>query len=280
MEDYFSDSSSPDASECEGVSKEMCVLRSRIISCVSRTNAYFRSQQKDEADLSRTEKKKIASSLLDGNPAGFLDRYSKYLQPQHSSYFDRFRGKYEVDYHLDQLEKTSGSRSNVSVKNRRYQAMKQMIDRGDYFSMPEMKSRNPLLFEHLVGQYMSPEEKEEMQPSSQLCQLSTVLMAHMDRDQYSSTRRKEQEAEQMAWDEELSEEEEDEEEEKEEDESEQLASEERNMFQEEFVSTMYRSFLEGRDKEFDYATVDDNSQYDDVALQERDAEDRYFDADD
>ena len=83
----------------------------------------------------------------------------------------------------------------------------------------------------------------------------------------------------MAWDEELSEEE-DEEEEKEEDESEQLASEERNMFQEEFVSTMYRSFLEGRDKEFDYATVDDNSQYDDVALQERDAEDRYFDADD
>ena len=42
---------------------------------------------------------------------------------------------------------------------------------------------------------------------------------------------------------------------------------------------MYRQFMEGKDKEFDYSTVDENSRYDNLVIQERDEEDRYFDAD-
>lgn len=38
--------------------------------------------------------------------------------------------------------------------------MNQLIKEGSYFRDTEMKTRNPLLFEHLVGQYLTPEEKE------------------------------------------------------------------------------------------------------------------------
>lgn len=43
-------------------------------------------------------------------------------------------------------------------KNRRYQAMLELL-KGDYFSDNEMRNREPLLWEQLVGQYLSDEEK-------------------------------------------------------------------------------------------------------------------------
>lgn len=46
------------------------------------------------------------------------------------------------------------------MRNRRFEAMNELIKEGSYFSDTEMKTRNPLLFEHLVGQYLTPEEKE------------------------------------------------------------------------------------------------------------------------
>ena len=257
----------------DGMTEENQILRHNIVTFVSQTDAFFKSQQKDEPDLTQAAKSDIASSLLKTSPSLFLSRYGKYLQPEHFLFFEQFRGDYEVDYYLNQLKK-SPHKSNVVVKNRRYQALKEMVEKGDYFSMKEMKSRNPHLFEHLIGKYMSEEEKMEMEPRDEVCNLSTVLMAHMDRDQYSSQRRKDQEAELNAWEEEFSEDEEEEEEEKDE-----PTEEERVIFQEEFTSTMYRQFMEGKDKEFDYSTVDENSRYDNLVIQERDEEDRYFDAD-
>lgn len=46
----------------------------------------------------------------------------------------------------------------VICKNRRYQAMIELL-KGDYFSNNEMRNREPLLWEQLVGQYLSEEEK-------------------------------------------------------------------------------------------------------------------------
>lgn len=40
---------------------------------------------------------------------------------------------------------------------------------------------------------------------------------------------------------------------------------------------MERRFLRGGDRDFDYTTIDDNPDYDDVKLEEREAEERYFD---
>ncbi|KAJ9637579.1 hypothetical protein H2204_004728 [Knufia peltigerae] len=41
---------------------------------------------------------------------------------------------------------------------------------------------------------------------------------------------------------------------------------------------METRFMRGGDDDFDYSTVDDNPDYDDRAIEEQDAEDRYFDA--
>ena len=42
---------------------------------------------------------------------------------------------------------------------------------------------------------------------------------------------------------------------------------------------MYRSFLEGRDEEFDYSQIDSLYPNDADVIYERDAEERYFDSD-
>lgn len=51
---------------------------------------------------------------------------------------------------------------------------------------------------------------------------------------------------------------------------------EKQLLQDEFKSIMYGNFLSGNDKDFNYATIDEDSQYDDV--RSRDLEDKYFDS--
>ena len=48
----------------------------------------------------------------------------------------------------------------------------------------------------------------------------------------------------------------------------------------EFTRLMHQSFLDGRDTEFDYSTVDNDESYDDLDAMERDRQDKYFDDDD
>ncbi|CAH2076392.1 unnamed protein product, partial [Iphiclides podalirius] len=54
-------------------------------------------------------------------------------------------------------------------------------------------------------------------------------------------------------------------------------SRERVLLREEFVQEMYSSFLDGRDEEIDYNSIDNNDQYDDLQQISQDAEDKYFD---
>ncbi|XP_030330873.1 coiled-coil domain-containing protein 97 [Strigops habroptila] len=53
---------------------------------------------------------------------------------------------------------------------------------------------------------------------------------------------------------------------------------ERELLRAEFVSRMFQRFLDGQDGDFDYSQVDGNAELDDLELAERDAEERYFDA--
>ncbi|XP_033928074.1 coiled-coil domain-containing protein 97 isoform X2 [Melopsittacus undulatus] len=53
---------------------------------------------------------------------------------------------------------------------------------------------------------------------------------------------------------------------------------ERELLRAEFLSRMEQSFLEGQDREFDYSQVDGNADLDLGIIAERDAEERYFDA--
>ena len=49
----------------------------------------------------------------------------------------------------------------VTVRNRRYAVLQQMRRTGDYFSEQEMERRDPLLYDHLIGQHQTQEEREE-----------------------------------------------------------------------------------------------------------------------
>lgn len=49
----------------------------------------------------------------------------------------------------------------VQIKNRRFEALKKLITEGSYFSEEEMRKRNPLLYEQLIGQFLTEEEKHD-----------------------------------------------------------------------------------------------------------------------
>lgn len=59
-----------------------------------------------------------------------------------------------------------------------------------------------------------------------------------------------------------------------------ITAEEKDLLKEEFIGIMHSKFLSGEDTEFNYADVDDNTDYDHIELQSQDQEDKYFDADD
>lgn len=51
----------------------------------------------------------------------------------------------------------------ATVRNRRLEALKRLSEKGAYFSDKEMKRRNPLLFEELVGQFLTNDQKFEFE---------------------------------------------------------------------------------------------------------------------
>ena len=56
-----------------------------------------------------------------------------------------------------------------------------------------------------------------------------------------------------------------------------VAEIEKKMLRGEFFAAMQSSFLEGRDKDFDYSMVDEDEAYDSLEMKQKDAEDDYFD---
>ena len=48
----------------------------------------------------------------------------------------------------------------------------------------------------------------------------------------------------------------------------------------EFVTYMHQKFLSGKEKDFDYTTVDDNVEYDSIDIRTQDEEESYFDDED
>jgi hypothetical protein len=122
----------------------------------------FKSQQRGEPDLTSTEKKIIGKHLLEKFPEKFLSKFGKYLEPGQLSYLRQFCDTYEIDFLIKEATKSAASSASV-IKNRRYQKMKELDEKGEYFSMTEMRNRNPHLFNHLVGRHMTEEERESFE---------------------------------------------------------------------------------------------------------------------
>lgn len=220
------------------------LIREKILTHLSNYSGdiFFKSQQKDEPNLTSEKKREIADMLIDSSPSNFLARFGRVLESSHIPYFYQYKDMYEVNFYIQLLEKNS-SAGTSQVKNQRFLAMNELIKQGKYFSMSEMRKRNPVHFYHLVEKYMTSEEKRELeQDQPKICNLSTIFMAHIDGDAFISKRKNDQLADQSTWDQynalvcEEEEEEEDEDEDKDRNDHHGFR-EEKDFFREEFISS-------------------------------------------
>ena len=268
------------ASEDENICPSVKDNLADIIRTVSVSDGFFKHQQIGEPDLTLEDKAKIASELIVTKPGVFLSRYGKYLSEQHLEYFENLQtSDYELEFHLKEARQHHCKFVKQNkVKNRRYAALKTMIENNDdYFSESAMKARNPLLHEQLVGRFMTEEEKElEARPDMTNCSLTQIILEHMDLNKERDDKKK------MKEEEDIEEFDTDEEETEDDNEEEGLGRIDggRDFLKQQFVKSAYQCFLEGKDKEFDYSKVDNDESLDDIEMETRDAEERYFDESD
>nr|XP_033333827.1 vacuolar protein sorting-associated protein 35 isoform X4 [Megalopta genalis] len=287
-------------------------LEKELLNHVANSKAIFKSQQKDDPDLNFEEKLTIARNLLKKSYCLFLCKFGHYMKKEHLKYFERSKDEdYEVAYHIKRLQRYfNNSTRHTDVRNRRYQALKSLINQGEYFSESEMMKRNPLLYEHLVGRYMTEKQKKKRDNiDTKNITFVNLLMENIERDALKKKQKLQEEEEQNAIEETESDEEEDETPVPKQSSNNELktlgwgtiptiedsikhqteakssntslcsiSKTEKQILKQEFVSNMYLSFLEGKDSDFDYSAVDENEAYDNIDLRTQDEEEKYFDS--
>ncbi|KAJ8985376.1 hypothetical protein NQ317_007532 [Molorchus minor] len=267
---------------------------------------FFKSQQKWEADLTSKEKSDIARDIFESSKLNFLMRFGKHLKLEHLKYFEQFTeicepDNAEIGLILKDLHRSASDKTSIDVKNRRYAALLEMIPKDSYFSEIEMMKRNPLLYEQLVGQHLTIQEKKERDKYKLDDDVTFVkiLMEGIERDMAEVVRKNQEETEDNQMEEEDTSDEEDDKGSRSEspvpsysrwgefedtkpikprlrNTTPLITAEERKVLKEEFITTMYQSFLDGKDEDFNYESVDNNVAYDDITQIEHDEEDKYF----
>lgn len=268
-------------------------LEVELLNYLAESDANFKSQQKDDPELTFEEKRTIANNLLQKSHCLFLAKFGHYLREEHLKYFDNVKDEnYEISYHINRLRRhLNNSIRQRDIKNRRYEALKKLIEEGEYFSECEMMKRNPLLYEQLVGQYLTKKQKETR---DNIDMKSTtfvhLLMESIERDWAKEHEKLQKEEEDNVLEENDSDDDNDDDDEdidencslkqsnlktkpnkswgelsdvqvNKEDENEtkhiykyisKISNKEKEILKEEFVTHMYQSFLEGKDPDFDY----------------------------
>ncbi|XP_059046461.1 coiled-coil domain-containing protein 97 [Achroia grisella] len=261
----------------------------------------FKNPRINESAIRTIDKKRIAYDLYQRSPADFLIQFGKYLAPYHIGYFESLRNTENFQECVRQLKQYHSEESkHKRIRNRRYKALQKLQDETDYFSQKQMMYRNPLLYEQLIGQYLTDEEIQERDgvDNENLTFLNMILET-VDRNEMRQVKN-EQMLKETGQDNSSS------------STSENtgdnaalkgpkkwgdfdtpdtrpsfvpetrkqtmISAPERNLLREEFFQEMYSSFIEGTDSEIDYNTIDNDEQYDDLQQLSQDAEDRYFDS--
>lgn len=250
-------------------------LRDRLVHFLSASNVEVKSQQKYEPDLTYEERKEIIEKLLNEKPGQFLYRFGKYLEREHLQYFLQYEGDVEVDHFLTETLKSKNKHTaKITVRNRRYAALQKMRKSGDYFSEEEMERRDPLLYDHLIGQHQTQEERDQKYSASNTEEkFSTLLLHHIDYRAHKELKKQQEDQE----DDMLEEEDSDEDDVSDVEMNSGIESREKQMFKEEFYSAGYNAFIRGENKDFNYKEVDNNDALDLLDIQARDEEERYFD---
>lgn len=262
----------------------------------------FKNSSINQPEIKKKEKIEIAYTLFKQSPIQFLLQFGKFLSPNHLHYFEN------VQIHDKNFQKCvsdlklyfSDDSLNKRIRNRRYKALQKLQQDTDYFSDKQMMLRNPLLYEQLIGQYLSDEEIRERDAID--CDNLTFLDMILDTVDRNEMREKQNRQIQMEHEEilhELLQQEGHVQSEREPkikpilwgdfdipdskpnilpQHQAMINANERNLLREEFLHEMYSSFIEGRDIDFDYNSVDNNEEYDDLQQISQDAEDKYFDS--
>lgn len=258
----------------------------------------FKNSHVNEKDIRCVEKTNYAYTVFIKSPTEFLGQFGKFLSPNHLKYFEDMDiyEKDEVFRHcVSQLKLYHSEDSrNRRVRNRRYKALQNLKDTTDYFCEKQMMFRNPLLYEQLIGQFLTDEEiKIRDSADNENLTLLSLILDTVDRNQMRETKNvqmllesnetssntsvKQSCSRNKKWgDFDIPDT-------RNVDTSEirkqtMIDANERNMLREEFFQEMYSSFIEGRDIDFDYDSVDNNEDYDDLEQISQDAEDKYFDS--
>lgn len=290
-------------------------LREALLTHLCTENkAFFRSQQINEPELSYADQREIASQLLNSSHSKFLQRFGMNLKKEHLKYFESRIYDEREQSEVDNIKKHilwNLENHGTIVRNRRYAALVKLIKDKKYFCESEMMARDPLLYETLIGQYQTPDEKRaNRRPDPKTDTLVDVLLQGIDFDHTREIERKQRTEEESML--------------QNDDDSQQsitssktasddadsesnheqwgnfdepqtssappktrkrpaklITAAERDLLKEEFLGIMYSNFLSGRDSEFfDYTNVDTNEEYDDTLEKDRDFEDKYFEEDD
>lgn len=287
------------------MSGEAELLRTSIISDIlAHKDVVVKSQQMDEEELSLDEKRAFLEEFIaQKKPSIVLTRFGKFMKVEHLVYFqsrteDDPDERYYVDHYYQQLEKTMQPKP-ATVRNRRFGALQELLDKkDDYFSEQEMMRREPGLYEQLVGQYMTQQEKQMRDRCENLTFLSALLkgieMEHLR--EHTEKRSLEGPKEPSDSDDPLSDDEDDgppppaslwgefddapqKPVEKKRTPQKKVSDPEKDEMKREFIEIMYQKFLSGQDGEYDYSKVDNNADYDDLEMETQDEQDRYFDKD-
>uniref|UniRef100_A0A668RJV4 CCD97-like C-terminal domain-containing protein n=2 Tax=Oreochromis aureus TaxID=47969 RepID=A0A668RJV4_OREAU len=204
------------------------------------------------------------------------------LKPQHLSAFAHVSSDPRAQHYSKVIQRRAAGRTDrTRVRNQRYAALRALQKDGQYFSEEQMRMREPLLYEQYIGQYLTDEEVSPVylvfymgEPGQGTGGLANLLLNSYQERLIQNRLQEEQEKEDGALEEEEEDDDYDQQKEWE------PTPEEKALLREEFISQMHQRFLDGKDKDFNYRSVDENPDYDNLDIVNRDAEDKYFDDDD
>jgi len=274
------------------ISVEKDALENELLDHVANSKAIFKSEQKGEPELTFEEKRAIAGKLLEKSHCLFLSKFGHYIKVEHLEYFSKSQD-YETVYHVNRLQRYfNNSTRHIDIKNRRYEALRTLIEKGEYFSECEMMKRNPLLYEHLVGQYLTEEEKKARDSiDTKSANYVDILMETIERNKLQNRLKSQQKEEDEVREENDSDDDDDDDDDDHDDSKNSVASkthfekqnhhqwgedlnevknkdkdrdklqsskihkisnQEIKLLRHEFVTNMYQSFLDGKDRDFDY----------------------------
>lgn len=283
-----------------------------IVARVARSGAVVQSQQRGEEDISVESKEVLLRALLQQNPGKFLAKFFMFLAEEDLCYFQAIPDSYEVSFYLKEARQfLNPVRRQRVVKNRRYECMCRLLAEGVHFGDRALYHRHPLLFERYVGRFMSDDEKKMLALDGDQeaeCALSSHILFQMEQERRLRLLEKQRNVERedelacgmtveststicevdeeeattggndgrsecAGWGE-IS--------------TERpkgvgsskraVSDEEKTLLRQELMSIVQQLFLSGQERDFDYAQVDSNAEFDSLDTRQLDEEAAYFDS--